>query len=236
MLFKKLLHIPGPKDLGMSKHNNSMAIALFRNYPGELTWEDYHARIKKEYPVKYLIKYSIPKFFSYVYRKATTPIKDFIYWFKCHTIKEHKYHLIDIRNETYKYGWLDTDSRMELALFSLLVEFVEKELDSYHTPTEKDAIADDQGIDPNIYTGVRKQYNNYKEYMSIYNYWKYEKPILDKQHSDKINEWYEAHKQNPFSKLTKKLAKEKSIIEDNNTKKLNDMLHRLIDIRKSLWT
>lgn len=51
------------------------------------------------------------------------------YWFRCHFIPKHQYHILDLRKggNGYSWGWYDTDSRMLQACFLLLKEYVELE-------------------------------------------------------------------------------------------------------------
>jgi hypothetical protein len=51
------------------------------------------------------------------------------YWFRCHFIPKHRYHILDLTKggNGYSYGWRDTDTRMLQACFLLLVEYVECE-------------------------------------------------------------------------------------------------------------
>lgn len=48
------------------------------------------------------------------------------YWLRCHTY--NRYHVLNLSGEdSYNWGWLDTDHKMLLACFKLLREFVEQE-------------------------------------------------------------------------------------------------------------
>jgi hypothetical protein len=241
----KYFKIPGPKDLGMSTHNRSMAINGMRNYVGEATWEDYYSRVKKDYPVRYFLASTIPSFIRSCWLDFTRKPKDIYYYLKCHLIKKHRYHLIDIRQPKtendpmpYRYGWMDTDHKIEYAMMNLLVEFVEKEVPhGYLVPTEEEAEKDD-GIDYK-YAGFKKQLDNYKEYMAIYNYWKTERFELDKKHDDLLHAWSKSRtskdgeRDNPE---TKRLWKDLQAATDLKDQILNEMLIRLIKIRHVLWT
>lgn len=49
-----------------------------------------------------------------------------MYWLRCHTFT--RYHIIDIRGQCdYKWGWIDRDWAIFLACFKCLVDYVEKE-------------------------------------------------------------------------------------------------------------
>jgi hypothetical protein len=47
------------------------------------------------------------------------------WWVRYHTTD--RYHILDLRHKGYPYGWRDVPEKMEMALFALLVDFVEKE-------------------------------------------------------------------------------------------------------------
>lgn len=70
LYFKKLIKLPGPKDLGMSNNNYSMGSEFFPQ-EGVLTWESYYARVKKEYPVSFFFASTIPNFFRSTWLRAS---------------------------------------------------------------------------------------------------------------------------------------------------------------------
>lgn len=239
--FKKYIQLPGPKDLGMSDSNNAMASELFRNNSTEATWEQYEERIKKEYPVKFFLASTVPSFFRDLWNDVTRKPKDFYYWFKCTFIPAHQYHLIDIREPktnplAYRYGWIDSDTKMVMAMFKILCDFVEKEMVGRYVPSEEDAAKDD-GVDYQ-YHGLKRQLADHKEYMAIYNYWKVDRLVLDDNASKAIGLWSVAHRKSKgdkSQKLTRLWNKSRRADKIKN-KKLEEMLHRLINIRTCLWT
>lgn len=48
-------------------------------------------------------------------------------WYRLRCLFWTRYHIIDVRDETYEYGWLDADEKILRACFTLLCDFVEKE-------------------------------------------------------------------------------------------------------------
>jgi hypothetical protein len=236
----KLFKIPGPKDLGMSDNNHAMPSEMFRNNSTELTWEDYYNRVKREYPVSFFCASTVPTFFRDLWYSTTRYPKKIGYWFQCHFIPKHRYHMLDLRQKSgYQYGWIDADTRMEYALFNILVSFVENEMPhGYFVPSEEEAAKDDAGDEPDKYSGFRKQLNNHKEYMAIYNYWTVDRIALEKAHAEALNAWSNAHhaargdRTEEVQLLWKKLKE----TDEAKKKKLEEMLHRLIDIRGCLWT
>lgn len=238
--FNKFFKLPGPVDLGMSDHNNAMASEFFRNRPDEFTWEMYYDRVQELYPVRFFLASTLPEFFRRCwYRSVQGPV-DLIYWLKCHLLPSYKYHLVDTRkaDPSYTHGWIDTDQRMVLAMFTLLIEFVELEMPhGYFFPSEEDAAKDDGTWECGV-GGYRAQRDQYLEFMAIYNYWKVERPELEDQHNNLTSLWSKAREKSmgPQGEETERLWKEVQESKDKMDKRLEEMLHRLIDIRKVLWT
>ena len=232
IFFNKFFKFPGPKELGMSDNDYAMPSRMFPNSPTEITWEDYYEYLAKTYPVKYFFASVIPQFFRDRWRQLSRPFSDAYYWVVSHTVRQ--YHWLDLRQpKDYRYGWCDTDHRMVYAMMNLLVEFVEKEVPHCQfVPSEEEAAKDD-GIDCQ-YAGYKRQLDNHKEYMAIYNWWTKERTSEDAEESDKCTEWHEAHQ--VFAANHKDLWKELQSLKERNDAKLEDMLHRLLKIRHCLWT
>jgi len=239
----KLFKIPGPKDLGMSDDNHAMPSELFRNNSTELTWEDYYERVKKEYPVSFFCASTVPTFFHDLWRDITRKPKKFIYWFQCHFIPKHRYHMLDLRQSgdvlSYRYGWVDAPRQMEYALFNILAKFVEEEMPyGYCVPSEEEAAMDDAGDDPDKYSGFRRQLNNHKKYMAIYQYWKWDRIVLEKAHAEALMRWSNARKaaRGDSTEEVQLLWEKLKETDEAAKQKLEEMLHRLIDVRGCLWT
>jgi hypothetical protein len=230
--FKKIFKFPGPKELGMSDDDYSMPSRMFPNNKTEITWEDYEEYLAKTYPVKYFLGKTIPNFFLHIWWTVSRPFKDTYYWLVSHTIR--RYHWLDLRQpKVYRYGWCDTDHRMEYALTNLFTQFVEKELPhSYFVPSEEDADKDD-GVDYN-YAGFKRQLNNYKEIMEIYNWLTKERQQEIAEHDQKLTEWSDAR--HIWADNTDVLWAELKILTERNEAKLEEMLQRLLKIRHVLWT
>lgn len=242
--FQKLFKLPGPVELGMSDNDHAMASELFRNKPDEYTWEMYYDKLKELYPVRFFLTSTMPQFFRDCWLNVSRPFTDAIYWLKCHCLTKHKYHLVDIRKAAnvgsvvpYTHGWMDTDGRMIFAMFSLLIDFVEKEMpNSYFIPSEEDAAKDDGTC--NDYAGYKAQLDRHKEYMAIYNYWMVEHPAEEEMGSELTHTWYELHKaaQGLDTDEVKAAWKATRDAEAAREAKLEEMLVRLLKIRHCLWT
>jgi hypothetical protein len=243
--FKKLFKLPGPVALGMSDNDHAMASEFFRNNPEEYTWEMYYDKLKELYPVRFFFASTLPEFFRRRWWSAKRPFEDAYYWLKCNLITDHKYHLVDIRKATdytgpprYTHGWIDTNWRMVYAMFSLLIDFVEKEMPhSYSIPSEEDAAKDDGTYD-SPYSGYKAQLERHKEYMAIYKYWTQEYPAEEEARNKLTLLWSTAHRKNKGSdnEETEKLWNELQVMKDTQDKRLEEILHRLIDVRHYLWS
>src|SRR5258708_9618462 len=189
--FNKLFKLPGPKDLGMSDDNYAMPSRLFPNNKTEKTWEDFYEILRKNYPVRYLIAYTLPTFFRDRWWSISRPFKNAHYWFVSHFVPSRRYHMLDLRQpkngdnvDNYSYGWRDTDSRMVFALFNLLCQFVEEEVsEGYYVPTEGDIAKD---------PALKYQLDNYIEFMTIYIWWKKDRIIEDEEYCIKLTSWSNA--------------------------------------------
>jgi hypothetical protein len=251
--FSKFFRIPGPKDLGMSDSNNAMAMEDFRNNDEEYTWEQYEAKIAELFPIRFFFLHTVAYALKYFWWDVSKPFKAAYKWFKCHFIPAHKYHWLDLRTPKdvpayarYRYGWMDTDHRMEHALFNLLTDFVEKELPNSYcfVPSEEDAAKDD-GVDCN-YMGFKKQLADHKEYMEIYNWWKVDRHKEHAEYEKALDTWHEAHlgkSQSIKSRVErrkdsqlKELSSRVDELETRNNNKTTDMMIRLIKIRYVMWT
>lgn len=231
--------------MGMSDNDWAMPSEFFRNNPEEYTWEMYYDKLKALYPVRFFLASTVPQFFRDRWLKISRPFEDTTYWLKCHLFTEHRYHLVDIRRAAkndsvlpYTHGWMDTDWRMVYAMFSLLIDFVEKEMPhSYFIPSEEDAAKDD-GTCNNSYAGFKIQLDRHREYMTIYNYWMVDRPAEEKRIDELLRVWSDLRKaskglETEEVKTAWKASNEASAARDA---KLEEMLVRLLKIRHCLWT
>lgn len=235
MLFlRKLLKLPTPVDLGWSK-TNALALEDFNHHPDSKTWEDWHRTVKEMHPIRYWIaetaadeiRYSVISFFR--------PLETLRYWFVSHFIPSRRYHMLDLRqprmkgdkNSGYRYGWQDVPEKMLYAMFNLLGEYLNKEqpvdLTLYYTHEQ---IEDDPHL--------KAQQKVFEEANSIY-YWWTKTRHEENAHCDKLlNDWYEAHKNKEDSKDELHTLLENQ--EKLNEEKIDEMISRLVKIRRNLWT
>lgn len=217
---KKLLSPPGPKDLGMSDSNNAMSSRLFSD-DDHPTWEDYYERVAKEYPIRYTLTTKIPR----LYRSFKQPFTDAWYWFRCHTY--NRYHMLDLRQPDYRYGWRDVDNKMLYAIFNLLGEFLNKEkpYDLAQDYTEEEIEADE---------GMKLQHASRKEAKFLYRWWTHGRGEREGERSRCAKEWHDMmEKKDPLTQEAwKKLREFEAFME----KEEDEMIARLMKIRKTLWT
>ncbi len=231
--WKKLFSFPGPTALGLGDSDNSMAMRDFLgdddNRP---TWEDYEEKLKEMYPVRYWFAYTARNFLRYkIWIKGTKPFKDAWYWLKCHTLKEYKFHLIDIRDKDYDFGYRDTDERIMRACFSLLTHYIEEE--NPYCPTEDDIAANEDECFRQLDQG---QHDRHLEAKTLYDWWHVGRFEEAAERKRLLDSWYELFEKNRKSPETKAARALYNVAEEAEHTREEEMLIRLMKIRKSLWT
>lgn len=154
---------------------------------------------------------------------------DMKYWFVSHFIPKRKYHLLDLRqpkaNGDYRYGWLDSDHQMIFALFNILNNFVKNEMPHWYCPSEEEIAFD---------ASLLHQRNIFLEVKAIHYWWNVDRKRQDKRKDHLLHDWHEAKKISVSKEhqLWEDLRKAETALED----KEDEMILRLIKIRRSLWT
>jgi hypothetical protein len=237
--FNKWFKIPGPADLGMSENNNAMGSDLFPQ-DGIETWENYYARVQKEYPVRFFFASILPGFLRHIWRRVATPVEDAIYWFKCHTLTSHRFHLLDLRQprqskdvvnyDCYRYGWCDVPEKMLYAIFNLLGEYLEEgphDLTQWYSREEINADA-----------GYKSQQDAIEEARAIHHWWLVTRKEERAAHDKKLSEWSDLQHNDKtrHNGEADKAFKELDQIKDANEAKIDEMIARLMKIRRTLWT
>lgn len=177
------------------------------NNDNEYCWEDWHEETKAKCPVRYWLQETVPTFF----RRKWFKISNVWYWIRTHTY--NRYHILDLRSNTsyqYRWGWIDSDSKMMLACFNLLKEYIEKE-----KPFEIIDWSDNPEIE--------------KEIKDLYNWW-----MIGREHERK--EYDTFWDKRDFKETTEEERDAHWKAEDELDKKDDEMLLRLIKIRNYLWT
>lgn len=227
-LLKRHFGLPTPKQLGMST-DTAMPMRIFQSEEDTSpTWEDYEERMVKEYPVRYFLCDRLPFWLSCRWKWW---VLDPLYWIKCHILPSCKFHWLDLRQPkkddplAYRYGWLETDHKMEFALFNILNDFVKHQMKHWYCPTEEEVEKEES---------LARQRNAWLETQAIHKWWNIDRLQEEQIHNDALTRWCAAKRNGDPSKQL--FWDELHEIETYNQDKLEEMMIRLIKLRKSLWT
>lgn len=227
----KIFQLPSPQELGWTQSDyNALPMRMFNQNTNEHTWEDWEELMRKEYPVRYFFSETLPMWFHI---RVQRPIKDAWYWMVCHLLPSRQYHWLSLRQPAhkeadmpgYKYGWIDSDTQMLYALFNILNNFVEHEMPSWYCPSEEDVQREPH---------LLHQRNNWLETKAIHYWWNVERPRQHKEYNEILHRWSEARKVD--APETHKLWDELRKVEKAQEDKEDEMISRLLKIRRSLWT
>jgi hypothetical protein len=215
--------LPSPIKLGMSD-NNALGSRHFGNQTGQATWEDWEEKVKEMYPVRFFLVEELIPWLRQQWRRQVTSRW---YWFVSHVVPSRRYHMLDLRQPKpgYRYGWLDLDSKITYALFNILNNFVEREMPFWYCPSEEEVQQEPHLI---------YQRSNWLEAKAIHYWWNTERPRQQAAHDKLLHDWSEARKVKApeAQQLWDDMRKAESALEA----KEEEMIIRLIKIRRSLWT
>lgn len=210
----KFLRLPTPVELGKAKYNALPGFGFEKD--GDYTWENYYNEMKKDYPIKYFIYESLS---NWIRRNIISPISTFKYYIRSHSIK--KYHLLDLRSKEYNYrwGWIDADSQMLLAMMKIMENFIiEQDTVNRLIWLKEEEVKDPDLKDFNWHDSIKFC----EDLLEIQKWWRVDRAknheLLEEQHG-KISDY-----------LAYFAAEEKLIKEDDN------MMKKLIDMRGRMWT
>jgi hypothetical protein len=203
------------------------ALPLRRITPtAEFSWEDWHARMKLQRPVRFFLMETMPNTVSSWWSRMNRGM----YWLKSVTYK--KRHLLDLRQPKdaprvhwYRYGFCDIVNRMPYAMFNMLSDYVEKELSG----VEKAAAWIDE-LKQN--DGPEHQIHTMEEALRIYHWWKVERIDKLKALDAMLDDWHKKRSSSESPELNAKLHEAEEAFE----KELNDHMKALVDIRQGMWT
>lgn len=236
-MFKKLFHLPTPKELGKSKYN-ALPLKSFTPWTKDYTWEDHDAYLKETYPVKFFLAKEMPDFIKYnCYYPIARPISNGWYWLKCHLLPKHRYHFLDLRQphnedciDDYQYGWADVVSKILYANFNLLKEYFDEE------PYDLRKDYSQEEIDADV--SMSRQQHVYDEAKTILHWWQVERKTEVKYVNELRRLWCDAKDDDigPDDPETLSYWNQLNEAEAVLEAKTEEMLIRLIKIRNSLWT
>ena len=234
LFFRKLLKLPGPKDIGKSDHNHFLPSRDFSPDCTDYCWEDWHVDVKKLHPIKYFLAETTTDFIRHkIWYPIIRPIEDARYFIVSHIIPSRRYHMLDLRQpnnkkydvDQYRYGWRDTPELMLFAIFNLLDNFVKNELPHCYTPSEEDVLKE---------PGLKSQRDMHLEILAIHKWWIEDRKEEYKRFSDLRTTWYKKRKaRDPGAERYYKRMRKK---EDAFEEKTDEMLNRLMKVRRALWS
>jgi len=217
---KSLFSLPGPKELGKSEYN-SLPLREFSPFETGYCWEDFHKLIAERYPIRNWIFNVFFRWFSQ--RAYNLRMR----WYDFKSVWINKDHLIDCRQRTkhdyYNGGYIDHVQKVLYANFNILCNFVEsKQFERMKKQYLEESVEEESDKDWQDAT---------KEMVSLHHYWMVER--------DQDDEKYKMLHDIAKSKKTKEEYGEAINIWLDFTKavdkKEDDMLSRLIKIRRFLW-
>jgi len=220
--------LPSPITLGMS-NSNALGSKHFGSQTGQATWEDWEEKVKTLRPIRFFIAEELAPWIRSKYRIYIT---DPTYWVKCHFIPEYKYHLLDLRESkedhmAYRYGWIDSDHKMVLALFTILNNFVKNEMPNLYCPSEEDVEAD---------SSLMRQRGNWLEIKAIHYWYNIERKRQADIYNVLLDRWSTSRKGPDPNPETHQMWIELQKHEDRDKEKMEEMIARLLKIRGAMWT
>lgn len=228
LFFRKLFKLPGPKELGRSDHDALPSRDFTPDCEG-YTWEDWDKEVKEKYPIKYFFAETASDFIQFnIWLPIYRPIEDAKYWLVSHIVPSRRYHMLDLRQpknefgvDVYRYGWKDVPDKMLYAMFNLLDQFVKYELPNYYCPPESD-------IDNKI------QRDTYFEILAIHKWWFHDRKVEEHAIDELRTKWFSLRKTK--SKQSEEFWAQMHEREAELECKTDEMIDRLMKIRRNLWT
>lgn len=162
------------------------------------------------------------------------------YWFRANTY--NRYHILNLQQpklrngqknyDRYKCGWCDTDHRILYAVFNLLVEFVEKE--EPHCPTEEEIEKESNEWGSKNILIVQRL--DMLEIFALYTYWTKERNEMAKKMDEALTRCSYKFKKSVSLTLDEIENDEYAVLEKAFNAKEDEMLMRVMRIRRCLWT
>lgn len=233
MILRKIFKIPSPKELGLSK-TDALPLRKITPEVTGVTWEDYYEIIKEKYPVRYFFAETLANYLKFkIWYKVKYPLIRIYEYLLYNFHPNYKYHLLDLRQpgkdryavDYYRYGWIELDSKIMFAAMNLLKSYFDNKPYDVSLDYSLEEIQND--------IGLKNQHETYEEAKRILQWWIKERKDLLKNKDELLNEWYDLRNVNLTAS---KILKEKMDELDELIKiQEEDMLIRLIKIRKNLW-
>lgn len=233
-----------PKDRALSKkaseafkipvhkNPNKFVLAFFpwrENAPMALPlggWEKRDQELRKKYPVRYFLFNTVPDGIDmFFHRTVVRPLHD-LKWAILHRLHpKHQYNVLKPRS--LKPGYYDSDTRILHACMDELSEFVEW--------NERNDWIDWAGDDKHKIAWI--------EMKAIYKWWNKDRAKMEEKADLAIRKWHDAYTEEGGFDRTKNLSKRANRLSDEHQRLEDlivatdeDMLIRLMKIRRFLWT
>ena len=225
-------------------------------------WEDIDARIRRQQPVGWFLTETLPDFIEDVHRIITSPYYNTRYYIRNRFIR--KSHML--RTDCPPGEYCDTDQRILSAMSNAVIDYVEIELAYKHTWCGSEEVPNavwrngrciELGLkylewemeldDPNLdlYTRADSQANSAREVNAIYN-WAKARPARPDPHEasgwtaycNKYRDdlWGSDNASPGRAADSEAASKKLREIEAQYEQEDEDMLIRIIKVRRSLWT
>jgi hypothetical protein len=161
------------------------------------------------------------------------------HWIRCHFW--NRYHVVNLSGmEGYDYGWIDSDSKMELCMWNILVDFVENEDPQVGLLTVEDYGENSED------ECVKVQVEVDREIRAIYNWYTKTRIEQEKEVERLQSIWYDGATREADGDILKTINNRseeseknyRAYVEVSNAleQTTEEMLIRLLKVRKSMWT
>lgn len=214
--FTKLFKLPKPKSLPI------------RDFSDEYCWEDWKEENKKKYPIRYFLSETFTMWWRV---KISMRIDHYWYWLVSHTVR--RYHKLDLRQpftdteDDYKWGWVDECNQLVFANFNILCNYV-----NVINNSNVNFNYSDESLKKLEAHGDKAQAEHLREVKVLYEYWTVHRKAKLKKRIELLRDWSK-NKKNDHDQVRWNALKQ---IEKEIDAEEEEMLIRLIKIRKGLWT
>jgi len=224
MILKKI-KLPTPKEMGVSD-TDYLPLRSFSPETKNLCWEDFDDLLKVKYPIRFFLFKTLPEKIKYkIWNRYFVKLYNYIFF---NFIKKH--HLLDLRQiendnyiDNYKYGYLPIPDKILYANFNILKQYIDsKPINLRHEFSEYDI-----NLDPVL----KHQQYVFDESHEIYFWWENTRKLYIKKLNDLFICYTKEHDKHKKQKLLKNIESVEKNIDDIT----DDILIRLIKIRKYLF-
>lgn len=199
-----------------------LPLGIFVDDPTVYTWEKWVAEVRRDYPVRFFLSETLPTMPGLLWRG----VGDLWYWVKCKVHPEFRgYSILDLRKASphipYTHGWVDRSEALLYASFLCLRQYVEGELEHLEDISE----------------GLRDVSPSEAEARALYRWWMEERHV-EIERSTELFTAFDAlrttrHQEDPERVEAHEAWRTyRTWLEGRD----DEMLLRLVRIRRSLWT